>query len=169
MKKLVILILLNLIIVGGCSTKEKTTTSKENDVPINEKAGKSSSDSEEERKKENLSDSELANRELEAADESGAILRTKENEYVLEQTRTEKVTGEDGEDAESTYSTGEEITFTVTKETEVKAVLYDSDSLKSRLVKANQTDIKEGVFVSIFGQKAGEKYVASKVIILQIN
>lgn len=168
MKKIIIPVLLMLLLVGGCSKSDEPTTTKENNVPVNDKGGMSSSD-EEESKKENLSDTDLANEELAAADESGVILRAKDNEYVLEQTVTEKVIGENGEEGENTYSTGEELTFTITKETEVKAVLYDSQSLNSRLVKANQPDIKEGVFVSLYGSQAGGKFVANKVIILQTN
>ncbi|NTL99166.1 hypothetical protein HQ708_07085 [Enterococcus faecium] len=170
MKKLILIpVLLTLVLFGSCGTNGESAAPMKNDVPVNDKGGLNSSDEEKDRKKDNLSDTDLANMELGAADESGVILRGKDNEYVLEQTVTEKVISENGEEAENTYSTGEEITFTVTKETEVKAVLYDAQSLNSRIVTASLLDIKVGVFASLYGHQAGGKFIASKVIILQPN
>lgn len=169
MKKIIIPALLLLLLVGGCSPANEPETPQGNEVPTNNKGGTSSSDEDEERKKENMSDTDLANEEMGAADETGVVTSINGNDYVIDRMVNETIIDENGEEADISYGSGEEITFSITQETEIKVVLYDSQTYNSRLAAGNQADIKEGVSVSLFGSQAGGKFIASKVLVLQIN
>lgn len=169
MKKIIIPALLACLFLGGCSTSNESSPPQENVVPQNNKGGTGSSNEEEDRKKENMSDTDLANEEMGAADETGIVTNINGNDYVMDQMVNETVTDENGEEADISYGSGEEITFTVTQETEIKVVLYDSQTYNSRLAAGSQADIKEGMSVGLFGHQAGEKFIASKVLVLQIN
>lgn len=166
-KKRMIPILLMLLFASGCSSKEKSTETAEINVPTNNKAGTVETD--EEQKKQAGNDTDAANDELSQADENGIITTIKGKDYVIDKTITEQIKGADGEDAEISYGSGEKLTFTVTKETEVKVVLYDSETMKSRMVKGSQADIQTDCSVSLYGQMSGEKFVSTKVIVLQVN
>lgn len=160
--KLAITMILILSIISGCSFQQEKV---ENSIPVNDKAG-AIEDSGNNRKN-NSNDNDDANNELSQADENGVVSSIKKKEYTIDKTRTETIKGEAGEDVDVTFDSDEKLIFTISKETEIKVILYDTQTMKSRLTKGSQADIQNGSFVGLYGKMSGSKFIATKVIILK--
>lgn len=170
MKKFFIHVLLISFFIAGCSSKESDESVGKNEVPVNNK-GKVSASTENgvQKRKTDRSASDLIDQEMEEADEVGTIKRIeKKNTYVIDRATVEKLKQGDEEETIA-YSDGEELQFVVTKETEVKVVFYDSKSLKSRIEKGGLGDLREGSSVNLFGKNSGDKFIATKVLVLQVD
>lgn len=167
MKRLIAFTML-LLLITGCSSAEDASKVKENDIPTNEKAGLSSNDSSNSQNAAG-NDTDLANQMLEQADESGSIKRIEGTKYVMSKDRTESVKNEDGTVGLLTEETDEELTFSITKKTEIQVCFYDPETYNSRLAKGSQKDIQEGSGVSLYGSQTGNQFVATKVIVLKVN
>ncbi len=114
-------------------------------------------------------DAERANEELAQADETGILILMDGDRFEMEltniSTRTE---GDDGK-SDMAISSEEKLSFTITSETEIKVNLYDAQSHNSRIVEGSRADLQLERSVSLYGQRVGDTFIATKVLVLQIN
>lgn len=114
-------------------------------------------------------DAERANEELAQADETGTLIFIDGDRFEMELTNISQGTGEDGEVFDTAIASEERLSFTITSETEIKVILYDAQSHNSRIVEGSRADLQLERSVSLYGQRVGDTFIATKVLVLQIN
>lgn len=113
-------------------------------------------------------DAERANEELAQADETGILVSMDGDHFELEITNFSTRT-EGDEEIDIAISSEEKLKFTITSETEIKVILYDAQSHNSRIVEGSRADLQLERSVSLYGQRVGDTFIATKVLVLQIN
>lgn len=113
-------------------------------------------------------DAERANEELAQADEMGILVSMDGDHFELEITNFSTRT-EGDEEIDIAISSEEKLKFTITSETEIKVILYDAQSHNSRIVEGSRADLQLERSVSLYGQRVGDTFIATKVLVLQIN
>lgn len=114
-------------------------------------------------------DAERANEELAQADETGTLILIDGDRFEMELTNISQGTGEDGEVFDMAIASEERLSFTITSETEIKVILYDAQSHNSRIVEGSRADLQLERSVSLYGQRVGDTFIATKVLVLQIK
>lgn len=66
-------------------------------------------------------------------------------------------------------SSDEKLSFTITSEIEITFVIYDAQTQNSRIVEVSRADLQLEKSVNLYGQQVGDTFIATKVIIMQIN
>lgn len=184
MKKRQTAIILFVALLSGCGVAANDPQTNNDNVPINNQINtpqtqtsqsgdetQNNHDQTDQTKAQQVTqtDSERANEELEQADKTGTLIRIDGDRFEMELTNISQGTGEDGEVFDMAIASEERLSFTITSETEIKVILYDAQLHNSRIVEGSRADLQLERSVSLYGQRVGDTFIATKVLVLQIN
>ncbi|OTO94159.1 hypothetical protein [Enterococcus sp. DIV0385] len=174
MKKRKIVIVLFAALLSGCGViaNDKQTS---NNVPLNTQINTPQNQTEDsqsgndDQDTADQTDEEKTNAELDRADKTGTLVSIDGERFEMELTNASQVKGEDGEVYDMAESSEEKFSFMITTETEIKVILYDAQSQNSRIVEGSRADLQLERPANIYGQQVGDTFIATKVIVMQIN
>lgn len=186
MKKSQTAIILFVALISGCGVAANDPQTNNDNVPINNQINtaqtqtqssqsgdetQNNHDQTDQTKAQQVTqtDAERANEELAQADETGTLILIDGDRFEMELTNISQGTGEDGEVFDMAIASEERLSFTITSETEIKVILYDAQSHNSRIVEGSRADLQLERSVSLYGQRVGDTFIATKVLVLQIN
>ncbi|MFS1018717.1 hypothetical protein ACFC9N_05415 [Enterococcus casseliflavus] len=184
MKKSQTAIILFVALLSGCGVAANDPQTNNDNVPINNQINtpqtqtsqsgdetQNNHDQTDQTKAQQVTqtDAERANEELAQADETGTLILIGGDRFEMELTNISQGTGEDGEVFDMAIASEERLSFTITSETEIKVILYDAQSHNSRIVEGSRADLHLERSVSLYGQRVGDTFIATKVLVLQIN
>lgn len=178
-------IILFVALLSGCGVAANDPQTNNDNVPINNQINtpqtqtqssqsgdetQNNDDQTDQTKAQQLTqtDAERANEELAQADETGILVSMDGDHFELEITNFSTRT-EGDEEIDIAISSEEKLKFTITSETEIKVILYDAQSHNSRIVEGSRADLQLERSVSLYGQRVGDTFIATKVLVLQIN
>lgn len=177
-------IILFVALLGGCGVAANDPQTNNDNVPINNQINtpqKQTSQSGDETQNSDdqtdqseaqpvtQTDAERANEELAQADETGTLIRIDGDRFEMELTNISQGTGEDGEVFDMAIASEETLSFTITSETEIKVIQYDVQSHNSRIVEGSRADLQLERSVSLYGQRVGDTFIATRAIVMQVN
>ncbi|HJE16519.1 MAG TPA: hypothetical protein K8V86_02690, partial [Enterococcus casseliflavus] len=185
MKKSQTAIILFVALLSGCGVAANDPQTNNDNVPINNQINtpqtqtqssqsgdetQNNDDQTDQTKAQQVTqtDAERANEELAQADETGILVSMDGDHFELEITNFSTRT-EGDEEIDIAISSEEKLKFTITSETEIKVILYDAQSHNSRIVEGSRADLQLERSVSLYGQRVGDTFIATKVLVLQIN
>lgn len=185
MKKKQTAIILFVALLSGCGVAANDPQTNNDNVPINNQINtpqtqtqssqsgdetQNNDDQTDQTKAQQVTqtDAERANEELAQADETGILVSMDGDHFELEITNFSTRT-EGDEEIDIAISSEEKLKFTITSETEIKVILYDAQSHNSRIVEGSRADLQLERSVSLYGQRVGDTFIATKVLVLQIN
>lgn len=185
MKKSQTAIILFVALLSGCGVAANDPQTNNDNVPINNQINtpqakmqtsqsgdetQNNHDQTDQTKAQQVTqtDAERANEELAQADETGILVSMDGDHFELEITNFSTRT-EGDEEIDIAISSEEKLKFTITSETEIKVILYDAQSHNSRIVEGSRADLQLERSVSLYGQRVGDTFIATKVFVLQIN
>ncbi|MDV7700228.1 hypothetical protein [Enterococcus casseliflavus] len=186
MKKSQTAIILFVALLSGCGVAANDPQTNNDNVPINNQINtaqtqtqssqsgdetQNNHDQTDQTKAQQVTqtDAERANEELAQADETGTLILIDGDRFEMELTNISQGTGEDGEVFDMAIASEERLSFTITSETEIKVILYDAQSHNSRIVEGSRADLQLERSVSLYGQRVGDTFIATNVLVLQIN
>ncbi|MEB6088211.1 hypothetical protein [Enterococcus casseliflavus] len=175
MKKRKIVIVLFAALLSGCGVIANDKQTSNDNVPLNTQINTPQNQREDSQSGNNdqdtadQTDEEKTNAELDQADKTGTLVSIDGERFEMELTNTSQIKGEDGEVYDMAESSEEKFSFVITTETEIKVILYDAQSQNSRIVEGSRADLQLERSANIYGQQVGDTFIATKVIVMQIN